>query len=212
MFLPWPVKRLILMSFCGFEVHPTSRIGIAYVAPKKLIMEENTCIGHFTVRVNLDLVHLKRNARVSRGNWITGFPSGSTKHFVHQKSRKPGLIAEEHSAITNRHIIDCTDTVTVGAFSTLAGFCSQILTHSIDIEKSIQSSEPVSIGKHCFVGTDTVILGGSSLPDYSVLGAKSLLNKKFEEEYCLYAGVPAKAVKKLSKSCAYFTRSTGYVM
>ena len=132
MFLPWPVKRFILTTFCGYDLAPTSRIGIACVMPKHLVMEANTFIGHFTVCKNLDLVHLKSNSQIGRGNWITGFPSGSNTHFAHEKDRKPQLILEEHSAVTNRHIIDCTNTVTIGAFSTFAGFCSQILTHSID--------------------------------------------------------------------------------
>jgi acetyltransferase-like isoleucine patch superfamily enzyme len=101
--------------------------------------------------------------------------------------------------------------VTIGSFTTFAGFQSQILTHSIDLENNRQSSAPVRIGDYCFVGTNSVFLGGSALPDYCVLGAKSLVNKSFSDTHTLYGGVPAQAIKKLSPELKYFTRSEGFV-
>ena len=61
------------------------------------------------------------------------------------------------------------------------------------------------------MGTNCVLLGGSALPSYSVLGAKSLLTKSFSDEYYLYAGCPAKPVLEMDKGLAYFKRPTGYV-
>jgi acetyltransferase-like isoleucine patch superfamily enzyme len=211
MFLPFALRRLFLRAFLGYEIHPTSRIGFAYVAPKKLIMEPGSRIDHLTVAKGLDLVHLKQHSSIGRLNWISAFPSGSAVHFSHQPGRKPQLTLDEHSAVTHRHIIDCTDSISIGKFSTIAGYRTQLLTHSIDLERSRQSSSPISIGNYCFVGTSCVILGGSSLPNYSVLGADSLLNKKYLDEYCLYGGVPAKCVKKLDSGLAYFSRTIGFV-
>lgn len=201
----------MLEIFFGFHLHPESRIGMAWVRPKHLEMEAHSRIGHFTVCKGLELLLLKQYASIGKGNWITGFPLGDRKHFSHQADRKPQLLLDEHSAITNRHIIDCTNTVSIGKFSTFAGYRSQILTHSIDLEHCHQSSSPVEIGDYCFIGTDCVLLGGSALPGYSVLGAKSLLNKHYEQNYYLYAGVPAKPVKALPKDYQYFLRPKGYV-
>jgi acetyltransferase-like isoleucine patch superfamily enzyme len=100
--------------------------------------------------------------------------------------------------------VDCSGGVTIGAFTTFAGFRSQILTHSIDLETNLQTTGPVSIGKYCFIGTNSVLLMGSRLPDFSVLGAKSLLNKPYEETHWLYAGVPARPVKRLRLDLDYF--------
>lgn len=209
--LPWPIKRYLLTHVLGFSIPPTARIGLAWVFPKQLIMGKHAKIGHLTVCKGMSLLQLGNFSSIGRGNWITGFPADNPDHFVHQKDRKPELIIGDHSAITNRHLIDCTNSVIIGKFSTFAGFRSQILTHSIDLEYCRQSSAPVKIGDYCFVGTDCVILGGSSLPDYSVLGAKSLLNKSYSENYTLYGGIPAKAIKILSSEFKYFSRTTGYV-
>lgn len=174
-------------------------------------MEENSRIGHLTVCKNIDLLHLGADAIIGQLNWITGFPSGNSRHFAHQTKRHPELILESHGGISSRHLIDCTERVRIGAFATLGGFRSQLLTHSIDLAVGRQSSEPIEIGEYCFVGTEAVILGGSSLPHHSVLGAKSLLNKQWSEPFYLYGGVPAKPLKKLSEDMEYFRREKGFV-
>jgi acetyltransferase-like isoleucine patch superfamily enzyme len=70
----------------------------------------------------------------------------------------------------------------------------------------------VHIGHHCFVGTGCVLLGGSSLPDNSVLGAHSLLASRQEMPGYLYGGVPAKPIKPVDPGAEYFSRPAGYVL
>jgi hypothetical protein len=209
--LPWGLRRRFLEGQFGYELHPASRIGWAWIFPRKLVMEEGASIGHLTLCKNISLLHLKAHSSIGRGNWITGFPLGPSRHFAEEADRQPQLIVGEHSAITNRHLIDCTNSVAIGKFTTFAGFQSQILTHSIDLERNRQASAPVRIGDYCFVGTNCVLLGGSALPDYCVLGAKSLLNKSFGETHQLYAVVPAKALQSLSPDLPYFRRAEGLV-
>ena len=210
--LPWQLRRSFLEKQFGFQIHPTARIGLAWILPTRLIMEEGSAIGTATVCKNVDLLHLKAYATIGRGNWITGFPLGESHHFGHQADRRPELILGEHSAITNRHLLDCTNLVMIGRFTTFAGFHSQIISHSIDLEQNRQSSKPVRVGDYCFVGTNCVLLGGSNLPDFCILGAKSLLNKAFTDPYQLYGGVPARPLKALSRGCKYFRRTEGFVV
>ena len=210
--LPWNARRSFLEAQFGYQIHSTCRLGLCWVAPTRLIMEEGSNIGHLTVCKGIDLLHLKANASIGRGNWITGFPLGGSSHFAEETTRRPELILGEHASITHRHLIDCTNSVTIGRFTTMAGFQSQILTHSIDLERNRQTSAPVRIGDYCFVGTNSVLLPGSSLPDYSVLGAKSLLNRAFTDAYTLYGGVPATSIKQLPADYAYFKRTEGFVI
>ena len=209
--LPWPARRSILEKQFGYSIHPTSRIGLAWICPRRLVMEENSRIGHFTLCKNIDLLHLGAHAIIGQLNWITGFPSGNSRHFAHQTDRHPELILEAHAGISSRHLLDCTARVRIGAFATVAGFRSQLVTHSIDLPAGRQSSEPIEIGEYSFVGTEAVVLGGSSLPHHSVLAAKSLLNKKWDEPFRLYGGVPAKPLKELPQEMEYFRRKEGFV-
>jgi acetyltransferase-like isoleucine patch superfamily enzyme len=209
--LPWQLRRPLLEKRFGYSIHPNSHIGFCWIFPRHLIMEENSCIGHLTLCKNIDLLHLGAHATIGRLNWITGFPTGASQHFAHQTDRRPELIVETHAGISSRHLIDCTARVRIGAFATVGGFRSQLISHSIDLETGRQSAEPIDIGEYCFVGTNCVMLGGSSLPHHSVLGAQSLLNKKWDESYRLYGGVPAKPLKELSQEMAYFRRTEGFV-
>ncbi|MFL6528395.1 MAG: acyltransferase [Chthoniobacterales bacterium] len=209
--LPWSLRRRLLEKCLGYTLHPTSRIGLAFVLPDRLVMEAHTSIGHLTVCKNIALLHLGEHSTIGRGNWITGFPLRPSRHFAAESDRRPELIVGRHSAITNRHLIDCTNLVTIGSFTTFAGFGSQLMTHAVDLAANRQSSTPVRIGDRCFVGTNCVLLPGSVLPDFCVLGAKSLLNKSYSQPYTLYAGVPARAIQELPRDLAYFERSEGFI-
>jgi acetyltransferase-like isoleucine patch superfamily enzyme len=211
LFLPWGLRRALLEKQFGYSIHPSSRIGFAWIFPRRLVMEEGSRIGHLTFCKNIDLLQLGAHAIVGQLNWITGYPSGPSRHFGHQPDRRPELIVERHAGISSRHLFDCTARIRIGAFATIGGFRSQFMTHTIDFAAGRQTAEPIEIGEYSFTGTNSVVLGGSALPHHSVLGAQSLLNKKWDEPYRLYAGVPARPVKELSPDLEYFRRAEGFV-
>jgi len=210
--LPWSLRRRVLCRCFGYQIHPKTHIGLAWVFPEKLVMKEHTRIRHLTVVKGLDLVSLGEYASIGRLNWITAYPSQALPYFAHVPERRPELLLGAHASISHRHIIDCTERVSIGRFSTFAGFRSQILTHSIDLAASRLDAKPVSIGEYCFVATACTLLGGASLPHHSVLGANSLLDEDYSESYRLYCGVPAKPVAELDRDLAYFKRLQGLVI
>jgi len=210
--LPQSLKRRALKKWFGYEIHPTASLGLTWVFPHKLVMHAGSRIDHFTAAVHLDYIELGVNASIGRSNWITGFSTHTdSKHFKHQANRKPELIMGEEAAITKNHHIDCTSSIHIGRFSTVAGYNSQLLTHSIDVFENRQDSAPIVIGEYSFVGTNVVVLGGAVLPAYSVLGAKALLSHAYTETWTLYAGVPAKPIKAIPATAKYFTRKEGFV-
>ena len=210
MIFPWGLRRRLLVALMGYEIHSTARIGLSWICPERLEMAAGARIGHLTMCKGLSLLKMGEESRLGNLNWITGFPVGN-KDFFAGEERRAELVIGEHAAVTHRHLIDCTNSVRIGRFTTFAGFRSQVLTHSIDLQRCRQASRPIAIGDYCFVGTNCVLLGGSALPDYSVLGASSVLNKAYSDPHQLYAGNPARPVKALSREMGYFTRSTGYV-
>ncbi|MDR2085167.1 MAG: hypothetical protein LBP67_09265 [Bacteroidales bacterium] len=59
-------------------------------------------------------------------------------------------------------------------------------------KRNVEITKPVIIGSHNWISMDVTILKGTETPNYCIIGAKSLLNKKYNiEENCLIAGVPA---------------------
>lgn len=128
-------------------------------------------------------------------------------HFQDFPNRRPHLIMGEDSAITKQHHIDCTDTVTIGKLTSVGGYGTQILTHSTSLQENKQGCAPVFIGHHCFIGTRSIILPGAKLADQSVLGAGAVLKKEMTESFALYGGVPARFIKRMDTSYAFFHRT-----
>lgn len=210
--LPWPARRFALTRLFGYRFGRGARIAwLSWVYPRSLEMGDEASIALFTVVIHLENLRMGEKASIGRGNWITGHPRGRTPHFRHRLDRDPSLYLGQHSAITKSHLIDCTDTVRIGDFSTIAGYRSQILTHAIDLHAGRQDCWPIHVGDYCFVGTGSVLLCGARLPNASVLGALSLLHKAYDEPYTLYAGNPARPLKSIDPAGAYFRRETGFV-
>ncbi|MFI3320919.1 MAG: acyltransferase [Rikenellaceae bacterium] len=209
--LPWFLRRWILIKFYKYEIHYTARIGLSYIYPQKLVLKKGAVIGSFNIAIHLDRVSIGENSTICRGNWITGFSTGSdSEHFLHDKDRRSELILGRESAITKNHHIDCTNSIIIGNYVTIAGYNSQFLSHSIDIYEGRQDSKPILIGDYCFISTGVKILGGSVLPSYCVLGAGAILNKSYKDQWKLYGGLPAKPIKDISKTAKYFSREKGF--
>ena len=99
--LPWPLRRWLLTRVWGYELHPTSRIGLSLVLVDKLVLGAGARIGHGNVIKGAALVELGEAGFIGNGNWITGFPLGTgTRHFAHQPERRPELRVGAHAAIT----------------------------------------------------------------------------------------------------------------
>lgn len=211
-FLPWKIKRIILQKFFNYNIHPNARIGFSFIYPQYLEMKEGSIIGDFNVAIHLDKMIIGEKSTIGRKNWITGFPTKTkSKHFAHQRERQSQLIIGKESAITKNHHIDCTNSIIIGDFVTIAGYYTQMLTHSIDLKENRQNSLPIIIEDYCFISTRCILLGGSKLPNHSTLAAGAVLNKNYSESWTLYAGVPAKPIKAIEKTEKYFTRQSGFV-
>tara|TARA_R110000850_G_scaffold80947_2_gene174030 strand:- start:21831 stop:22502 length:672 start_codon:yes stop_codon:yes gene_type:complete len=59
-----------------------------------------------------------------------------------------------------------------------------------------ESTKPIYIGNHVWIGCRATILKGSFVSDNCIIGASSVLNSKYEVSNAIYAGSPAKLVKQ----------------
>lgn len=210
--LPWAIRRIVLCVMLGYKIDKTAYISrLSIVVPDELEMGASSYIGAMSMIKGMRRVQVGECGYIGALNWIYGFPGKSIKLHFADVQRVCQLVVCRHASVTSRHIIDCTDEVIIGEYSTVAGYRTQILTHSIDLHESRQNCKPVHIGRYCFIGTDCVLLGGASLPDYSVLAAHSLYSMSQAESYYYYGGVPARQIKPVDKGERYFTRKRGYV-
>lgn len=211
--LPWKFRRYVLNKYFLYNIAPTARIGLSFIYPKHLTMGEGATIGHLNVAINLDCIIMGKNCIISRSNWITGYPTDTdSPHFAHDKERRSELIMGDESSITKKHHIDCTNSVFLGEFAAIGGYDTQILTHSVDMMECRQDSHPIIIGKYSLVATRSIITGGAQLPAFSVLCAGAYLGKHYEEEWKMYAGVPARPIKDIPREAKRFHRTQGYII
>jgi acetyltransferase-like isoleucine patch superfamily enzyme len=209
--LPWPLRRWALRLCFGFEIAPRASIGLSILLVDNLVLAGEAKIGHLTLVRGLRSLRIDTFGRLGSLNWVTAIPSSNTLHFTAETERNPSLTIGAHAAITNRHRIDCIDAVRIGPYTTLGGWGSQILTHAIDLRTGCQTCAPVDIGSYCFVGTRVVVLKGSTLPDYSVLAAGSVLGRRMVQTGMIYSGVPAVAIRAVDLDGKYFSRESGFV-
>ena len=64
-----------------------------------------------------------------------------------------------------------------------------------DLDRWI-STDPIRIGKHCWIGANAVILPGVSLGDCCVVGAGAVVTKSFPARSVI-GGVPARLIKEV---------------
>lgn len=61
--------------------------------------------------------------------------------------------------------------------------------------KRVNTAKNITIGNHVWLGLESILLGGASLGEGSVVGARAVVTKPFPNN-CIVAGVPAKIVRR----------------
>lgn len=206
-FLPWPARRWLFQAALGWSLDKTSRISWSVVLADKVVLKAHARIAHGNLVSPIGLLELGPHATIGRGNRIVG--AQKTNAYSAETDRRSALVLGEHAALTRDHLVDCTNTVTIGRFSIFAGYRSQILSHSPDFFLARQTSRPVHIGAYCFVGTGSIVLFGATIPDYCIVSAGSVVTKSHDQTYQMYGGNPARPIKDLAPDLAFFTRTVG---
>ena len=112
----------------------------------------------------------------------------------------------KYAMITVAHDIDCSDTVVIGDYSSLAGYHCTILTHSLNLVRGRFVTGSVVIGDHTAVMSDSVLLSGTKVPARSIVSAGSVVNTPLTAELTFYSGNPAESVRSLPDSLGFFHR------
>ena len=60
----------------------------------------------------------------------------------------------------------------------------------------INPDKSILIGSSVWIGLGVIVLKGTELPDGSIVGAGSIISRKFKEDNCIIAGNPATIIKR----------------
>lgn len=192
--IPWTIRRKLLSVFFGFQLDPSSRIGLSIIVGNQIRLDSNARIGHFNVIRNTRQLHMEEGSRIGQWNWISASPEF---HQAFPNSNYGNCRIQKNAAITSRHYIDCSGGFDLGRFSIIAGVRTTVLSHQIDLSSSVQKGLPVSIGNYVFVGSNSKITPGSRISDQSVIAMGSVVVGSLDPGGHLWAGVPARPMRKV---------------
>ena len=128
--------------------------------------------NHFTIYKNIKRLVIGNN--VSFRNYI---------HILVMKNAE--LIIKDNVFMNNNCSINCMEKIDIGR-NTIFGENVKIYDHNhkIEIEKGLQfashtefTTAPVTIGNHCWLGSNVTILKGVTIGDNSIIGAGCVIHK-----------------------------------
>ena len=186
--LPASQLKNRVLRLLGHDVHPTAIArSCAVIRVDRVTMGPESRIWRWNLIKNMRLVSIGERGSIGRLNVISSHP-------VYKRLYPDGaeLTLGSHAKITSRHQLDCSGSVLIGEYASMAGHQTRVLSHSVDVRRDVQVAHPVRIGARSFIGARCLLLGGAVLPERSVLGAGSVLTKsRIAGEPGLWAGVPA---------------------
>jgi acetyltransferase-like isoleucine patch superfamily enzyme len=200
--LPGTVRRQLFRQWLGWDIDSTAKVGLSVIDARHVYMGSHVRIGHFNVLRNLERLSLHDNADIGQWNWITSDPT-----LARLISDGGSLTLDNHSAVTSRHYLDCAGGISLGEFTIVAGIRSTILSHQIDLVESRQTVLPVTIGTHCFLGSDVRVTPGSVITDRCMVAMGAVVAKNLEQSGMMYGGVPAQPLKSVDHAL-YFRDPT----
>jgi acetyltransferase-like isoleucine patch superfamily enzyme len=195
--LPSPLCRPLL-RLLGHQISGKARLGVSLVMVNRLVLQGDARVGHFNL-LRLRRLVMKRGAYLGRGNIIHGPISVSLSEHAaignnNKITRGPlGLVSSgpaclklgELAKITADHRIDCTSSLSMGSFTTIAGTASQVWTHGYVHDISgpgrYRIDSPVRMGRNVYIGSACVITAGVTISDGVIVGAGTTVARSLLE-------------------------------
>jgi acetyltransferase-like isoleucine patch superfamily enzyme len=195
-FLPQFLKISIYRRLFRWRIGKNVQIGLSYIQANQITLSDNVTIGHFNIIRRLNNLQLGHNSQLGNFNQI--FYSGALEDRSTNESAV--LNIGDRSVITSHHFIDLDGIVEIGSDTIIGGRDSQIWSHQwIQKGSSFEKTrQKITIGNNVYIGSRTTLLNGCTIPNQSIIGACSVVNKKFQSEdnSLLIAGNPASIKKR----------------
>lgn len=182
-----------LLNLLGHRVAPGARIAPSIVLAQRLVMADGARI-QFGNLVRCRRLVMRRQAYLDRFNRISGPLSVSLAETAalgrgnvvmrapHPTSIGPAMLRLGRlSKITSSHLVDCTCSIRIGNYSTVAGAGSQLWTHGYKHASEgpgrYRIDGPIVIGDNVYIGSASVITAGVTLASRVSVGSHSSVSK-----------------------------------
>lgn len=195
LFPTWLVRHLA--NACGHAIAPGARIGFSLMIIDRLVMASGARVGHFNV-FQVRRIMLRNNARLGHLNFCRGPMSlrldakavignrNTITRAIRGTTFGPSqLYLGKLAKITAGHSLDCTQSIHLGHYSTLAGKAAQIWTHGYvheeEASKRYRVDGKVFIGNNVYIGSGVIVTGGVRICNYASVGVGTCVTKNLLE-------------------------------
>lgn len=212
--LPTVVARPLLRALFGYKIGRRVRLGFSIIDASEVEIGDDVQIGHLNIFTGIgklsigdqtrigvlnifrggDEIRIGRYCDILRLNEINSIPEPEVVNET-----DPRFLLGDGSMIGASHKIDFTDRVEFGNRVILGGRNSSVWTHNR------QKTRPVTIGERTYLGSEIRIAPGSEIAAKCIVGMGSVISGKFQAEYKLVGGVPAKEIKDLDEEGRFLT-------
>lgn len=150
-------------------------------------------IDRIKLKIRTILHYIAYNKLYSNGVIVYGVPSilYPEKIFLGKNVR-----------INDRVFLHGIGGINIGDNTTLS-YGVSVITESYDLSSYDQyierchRSQPIKIGENVWLGAYSIVLPGVSIASNVIVGAGAVVTKDLQDEYCIYAGNPAKLIKRM---------------
>lgn len=186
---PFLISNNILLKEINGEVilkRPikTGMIQLGYEYDGIALFDRKTCKGIWQVN---GLVQFNGTARIGHGAKICVGPKGA-------------LTLGNNFALTAASSIVVEDCITFGADCLISWDCLFMDSdyHKIydNRENCINEPKAITVGDKVWIGCRNLVLKGSKIANHSVIGANSVVNTALDSPSSIYAGSPARLIRK----------------
>jgi acetyltransferase-like isoleucine patch superfamily enzyme len=181
----WIYSKTKFLDLKGIFIIDTDKIYNGMITIGKT--NDAAASGEGTEILNGFKIIFKGKARIGCGCRILVFSKGE-------------LIIGDNFIMNNQNIIVCCNHLEIGN-TVIMGHQNQIsdtnshYMYDFKNKTAKNNNDPIFIGNYCWIGNRISIMKGTTIPDYTIVGSNSLLNKKYIiPEGTVLAGIPAKEI------------------
>jgi acetyltransferase-like isoleucine patch superfamily enzyme len=157
-----------------------------FVHIQRLEITDYAQIGYVNLFRGGDSIRIGAHATILRLNVFNSILRPDAVNPLH-----PVLELGTRVVITTGHWLDFTDRLVIGASTVIGGRNSSFWTHSR------QRTRAITVGPHCYLGSEVRAAPGVEVPASCIVGLGSVLIGRFTEPRSLIAGNPAKVLRAL---------------
>lgn len=185
------------------KLNKDSRIGhFNFILINNIIIETNGYIGNNNRMKGPFAIELADTAAIGNSNKLYRAPLGVT---YGQAVLKLGVL----SKMTTRHSIDCTRSISIGDYSTIAGHDTQLWTHAYYQDRTgpgrFRLDGEIEIGNNVNIGSRSVLNCGIKIVDGVVVGSNSSISKSLLKEGT-YVSQPLRYFEPVSDARSRFRK------